>query len=98
MTSLQPQCTPMIPANDDIMVSFPNPTIDPIIILPTYETMNKIHLKLNQKESSVNSYLGDGLNSLLTLNVSSPVYNTMSTVAFVIPTNPGPHTAGIRTA
>ena len=59
----------MSPANADVIGAFPNPTIDLIIRLSIYETINSINLKLNQNSASVNSNLGDGLNVLLTLTV-----------------------------
>ena len=82
----------MSPANADVFSSFPNLTIYPIIELPTYETINLIHLRLNQNSASVDSNLEDGQNCLLPLTVSVSVYNTLSTAAFFAPTNPGPHT------
>jgi hypothetical protein len=78
-------------ANADIIGSFPNPTIEAISGLPTYDSINAIHLKLNQNAASVDSNLGDGLNGLLPLTVSMAVYNTISNTPFVAPNNPGPH-------
>ena len=77
----------MIPYNANIVGSFPNTTIDLIISLPTYETLNSIHLKINQNTDSVDSNLGDGIIGLLPLTVSTAVYNNLLETPFVIPNN-----------
>ena len=81
----------MIPYNANIVGSFPNTTIDRIISLLTYETLNSIHLKINQNTASVDSNLGDGIIGLLPLIVSAAVYNTLPATPFVIPNITGPH-------
>jgi hypothetical protein len=81
----------MSPANADIIGAFPNPTIDPIIGLPNYDSISAVHLQLNQNAASVDSHLGDGINGLLPLTVSTAVYNTISNELFDVPTNPGPN-------
>ena len=77
--------------NSDVVCALPNLTIDLIIGLPTYETINSNHLNLNQNATSINSNLGDGLSRILHLTISAVVYNTLLTIPFVAPTNPGPH-------
>jgi hypothetical protein len=78
--------------NANIIGAFPNPTINPIIGLPTYDSISAVHLQLNQNAASVDSHLGDGINGLLSLTtVSTAVYNTISNELFEVPTNPGPY-------
>ena len=84
--------------NANIVGSFPNLTIDLIIGLLTYKTLNYIHLKLKQNTIFVDSKLGDRLIGILPLTVSAAVYNNLSTTPFVVPTKPGHHTMGIGTA
>ena len=88
----------MIPYNPNIFGSFPNTTIDLIISLPTYKTLNSIHLKINQNTASVDSNLGDGIIGLLPLTVSADVYNNLPVTPFVIPNNTGPHAMGTGNA
>ena len=88
----------MIPYNTNIVGSFPNKTIDLIISPPTYETLNSIHLKINQNTASVNSNLEDGIIGLLPLTISADVYNTLPATPFVIPNNTGPHGMGTGNA
>ena len=88
----------MSPSNSGVVTAFPNPTFDPITGLPIYETINSIHLMLNQNVASVNSKLGDGRNILLTLIVSIAVYKKLSTVVFVTTTNPGRNATSTGTA
>jgi hypothetical protein len=75
----------------DVGGNFPNPTITPIVGLPSYETIAELHLLLNQNAASVDSDLGGGQHGLLALTVSVAVYATISPIPFVAPINPGPH-------
>jgi len=75
----------------DIMGAFPNPSLTPIIGLPTYAAIAEIHLLLNQNAASVDSDLGGGQHGHLALTVSAAVYATISAIPFVAPINPGPH-------
>ena len=84
----------MIPYNANIVSSFPSSTIGLIISLLSYETLKSIHLKINQNTASVDSNLGDGIIRLLLLTVSAAVYNTLLTISFVIPKNPGTQATG----
>ena len=88
----------MIPYNTNIVGSFPNTTIDLIISLPTYETLNSIHLKINQNTTSVNSNLGDGIIGLLPLTLYADVYNTLPDIPFFIPNNTDTHATGTGNA
>ena len=83
--------------NANIVGSYPNPTIELIIGMLIYKTLNYIHLKLKQNTIFIDSKLGDRLIGLLPLTVSAAVCNTLSTIPFVISTNPGHHTTGIGT-
>ena len=75
----------------DIMGAFPNPSLTPIIGLPTYAAIAELHLLLNQNAASVDSDLGGGQHGHLALTVSAAVYATISAIPFVAPINPGPH-------
>ena len=76
-------------AINKIVDGFPFPTIPPIIVTPTYNTIAEVNLKLNSNAASVQSNLGCGTLSLLQLTVSPALYNTLSITAFVVPVNPG---------
>jgi hypothetical protein len=82
-----------MPSNNhaDIVGSFPNPTLPPIVGLPTYTTIAEMHLLLNQNAASVDSNLGGGQHGLLGLTVSPAIYATVSPVLFVLPAHPGQH-------
>jgi len=75
----------------DIMGAFPNPSLSPIIGLPTYAAIAKLHLLLNQNAASVDSDLSGGQHGHLALMVSAAVYATISAILFVTPINPWPH-------
>ena len=75
---------------DKIKDSFPHPTIDPIVGQPGYETIKPVHQKLNANAASIVSHLGNGRLGLLYLTVQPTVFATLSAVAFIPPTNPGP--------
>jgi hypothetical protein len=74
---------------DKIVDGFPHPTIPPIVGIPTYEAIAELNLHLNANAASVQSNLGNGQLGLLALTVSPAIFNTLSTVAFVPPANPG---------
>ena len=67
---------------------FPFPTIPPIVGTPTYNTIAEVNLKINSNSASVQSNLGCGTLDLLQLTASLAVYNTMSSIAFIVPVNP----------
>ena len=73
----------------NIVDGFPHPTITPIIGMSTYETIADLHINTNKNSTSVQSNMGDGQLGILPLNVSQDVYNTLLSVAFVAPVNPG---------
>jgi hypothetical protein len=74
---------------DKIVEGFPHPTIPPIVGIPTYEAIAELNLHLNANAASVQSNLGNGQLGLLALTVSPAIFNTLSTIAFVPPANPG---------
>ena len=73
-----------------ITAGFPHPTVDPIIGLPSYETIKDLQVQLNANTASIFSNIGDGQHGLLLLAVLDAQYNSVSTVPFVQPMNPGP--------
>ena len=74
---------------ENIVDRLPFSTIDPIVGSHDYESIADIHLKLNSNSASVQSNLGCGTLGLLFLTVSPAIYATLSTIAFVLPVNPG---------
>ena len=77
------------------MAGFPHPTVDPIVGLPSYETIKDLHVQLNVNAASIFSNLGDGQHGLLRLTVSDAQYNYVSTVPFVQTMNPGPTVSSV---
>jgi hypothetical protein len=75
--------------HDNTIDAFPHPSIPPILGVPSYATIAKLHLKLNANAASVFSGLGNGAHGLLALTVSNTVYNTLSAIPFIHPVNPG---------
>ena len=73
---------------EKLIESFPHPTIQPVIGQPTYDAIAEVHLKLNANAASIFSNRGNG--KLGHLFLTSPeACNTLSTVQFVPPPNPG---------
>ena len=68
------------------------PTIPPIVGTPTYNTIAEVHLKLKSNAASVQSNLGCGTLVLIQLTFSPAVYNTFSSITFIVPVNPGSDT------
>lgn len=79
----------MATITDKITAGFPHPTVTPIVGQPSYATIAELNLQLNANAASVLSNLGDGHHGLLSLTVTTEVYNTISNVIFLVPTNPG---------
>ena len=73
---------------DKIVDGFLFPTIPPIVETPTYNTIAEVNLELNSNSASVQSNLGFGTLGLLQLTVSPAVYNTFSSIPFIVPVNP----------
>ena len=76
-------------AINNILDGFPFPKIAPIIGTTTYKTIAEVNLKLNSNFASVQSNLGCGTLDLLQLTVSPALYNTLSSVTFIVPVNTG---------
>ena len=76
------------------MDSFPFPHITKVEGQPTYETIEELNSQLNDNATSVQSDLGGGAHSHLTLMVLPTVFTTLSATPFIIPVKPG-HTAVI---
>ena len=74
---------------DDYVQGFLNPTIPPIVGRPTFATLLELSRLLKQNAGGVPSNDGDGTKGLIRLVVSETSYANISTVDFVIPTNPG---------
>ena len=72
-----------------IMVDFPHPIVDLILGRPTYATIKEPHVHLNANAVSIYTNLGDAQHRLLRLTMSDVQYNSVSTVPFVAPVNPG---------
>ena len=71
-----------------IVDGFPFPTIEPIFGTLTYNTIAKVNLKLNSNAASVKSNLSCSTLGLLQLTVSPAIYNTLLSIAFIMPVNP----------
>ena len=78
----------MSTTTDKIVDGFPFPTIPLIVGTLTYNTIAEVNLKLNTNTASVQSNLGYGTLGLLHLTVSPVVYNTLSSITFIVPVNP----------
>jgi hypothetical protein len=74
---------------ESILEGFPFITITKQPGLPTYETIAKVHLKLEANASYIVSELGGGAHGLLGLVLSPATYTTLTNVAFNAPVNPG---------
>ena len=86
---------------DKLVETFLQPTIPPIVGVPTYETISKVIMMLSFNAASVSTNLGCGTLGYLVLVVTPAIYNTLSATPFVPPPNPGaaptvpPGTTGI---
>ena len=71
-----------------IVEGFSHLIINLIIIIPTYNTLAEINLRLDANEESVNSELGHFQLGLLALTFTASIYMILEGVAFVPPLNP----------
>jgi len=69
---------------------FPFPTIETIVGQPSYQTIHKMHRKLNTNTASMHTDLEGGVHSFLALTVLSQVYNTLSSTPFIALVSIGP--------
>ena len=74
---------------DKITVGFPRPTFDSILGLSTYEIIKELHVQLNANVASIFTNLDDDQYGILRLTVSNAQCNSVSTIPFVVPINPG---------
>jgi hypothetical protein len=69
--------------------NFPHKSIAPIAGQPTHQTIQELHLKLNENAVKVHLNLGNGLLRHLSVTVAPAIFNTLSATPFVLPPNPG---------
>ena len=81
--------TPSIPTVDDIVNSFPEPSISSISGEPNYADIKRVHDTLKNNATSVPSTLGGGAHGHLGLIMNDATYQTLTNNPFVIPANPG---------
>ena len=74
---------------DKIIQGFPNPSIPPIIGIPTYYTLKEVNILLSANASSVHSNRGNGALGHLFLTIRPNTYRTIAGIAFAPPVNPG---------
>ena len=75
----------------EIIDSFPHKALTPIVGLPTLGSISVAHLELHICAASVHLYRGNWQLGLMDLTVQLEVFDTLSSVKFVPPTNPGQH-------
>ena len=76
-------------STDSITEGFPHPRIPRQSGMPTYESILEVHAKLKSNAASHHSELGGGSHGLLGLILSPATYQTIMSVPFVAPVNPG---------
>ncbi len=76
-----------MPDINKIVEGIPHPMMTPIIGIPTYESICKIHIKLDT--ASVHSELKNGALGLVALTITPAVHDTIAGVAFITLVNPG---------
>ena len=75
---------------DKIVDGFPFPNITPIEGKPVYHTIEELNSQFNANVASVQSNLGGGGHSYLTLKAKLTSLATISATSLAIPVNPGP--------
>ena len=76
-------------STERIKDGYPHPTIEPIVGQPACESIRPMHQKLNTNTASIVPHLSNGRLGLLSLTVIPIVYNALSYIPFVPPTNHG---------
>ena len=76
-------------AIDIIIESFPHTTINHVSRLPMHKFMSAARLQLNTNAASIHSHRRNFQLGLLFFTLRPEFYNTVSTVRFIPPTNPG---------
>ena len=72
-----------------LVEAFPQPTIPPIIGVPTYDTISEVIMILSSNAALILTNLGCGTLGYLALLETPDIYNTISATPFVPPPNPG---------
>jgi hypothetical protein len=81
-----------VPTVDTMIASFPE-TLEPIIGIPTYDSLSRLKAQLKINAATIPTLRGGGTHGYLAIVVSDAIYAQISQVAFVLPTNPGAHPA-----
>ena len=75
---------------DNVLSTFPYPTITPINGVPSFETINNMFNDLKANAATNQTENGSGQFGFLGIMVSATVYATLSNQPFIVPPNPGP--------
>ena len=75
---------------DNVMSTFPYPSLSPINGVPTFETINDMVTNLKANAAAIHTDNGGGQFGFLALMVSPTVYATLTNEPFIVPANPGP--------
>ena len=78
---------------DNVLSTFPYPSISPINGVPSFETINAMVTDLKANAATIQTENGGGQFGYLALVVSATVYATLSNQPFIVPANPGPTAA-----
>jgi hypothetical protein len=76
---------------DNVLSTFPYPSLSPITGVPTFETINDMVMHLKANAAAIQTDNGGGQLGFLGVMVSPVVYATLSDTPFVVPPNPGPN-------
>ena len=68
---------------------FPKPDLTRILVIPTYNALHQMQLKLKSKALSVPSNLWGGTNGCIGLLMTNKKYATLSLFAYIRPMHPG---------
>ena len=74
---------------EQIREGFHYPTLDRQPGLPSYNTINSVHILLKTNAVSVSSLLGGGQHGLLGLVLNDEIYLKLTSTDFIKPANPG---------
>ena len=79
-----------VPTEAEYIDSFPNPNLQKIEGIPTYETLKKLRSELSENAATIPSTRGGGAHGYLGVVLPDPIYTVVSGgVNFVLPNNPG---------
>ena len=82
--------TAKMPTIDKLIEAFPVQTCNPIVGLPTYESIKKVNDKLSKNAATISTTRGGRNYGYLAITVSPTIYATLSPTAFTPPTVPVP--------